>query len=270
MMIIYFFKFIYSLPLLWMYKVYDKLCYWYFYQFNLFAGWGIHLYVGRFGAGKTSTLVHDAYNLCLKYPQLTILTNIKLQNFPEYTNILQLNTASDILAAPPDTLVIIDEIGTIFNSRDFTTSKGKESVPKVLFQHLCQCRKRRIMIYGTVQRFNLLDKQIRDISADVTVSSACGRFPFVRRIRSALFDIDEYEMYQSNRTYQPICSARSFFIQTNHDRQLYDTSELVDNMLKDEYLSDEEILVNRGEQLTGVAAVLGKAENKQLHRRSRY
>ncbi len=265
-MISYLIHFIYSLPLLWCYKIYDKLVYWYFYQCNLFNGWGIHLYVGRFGAGKTSSLVHDAYKLCVKFPQLTVLTNIKLQNFPKYTKILPLKTSADILAAPPDTLVIIDEIGTIFNSRDF--SQGKEAVPKVLFQHLCQCRKRRIMIFGTVQRFNLLDKQIRDITADVTVSQASGSFPFVRRIKLYRYDIDEYEMYQSNRSYQPVCESRRMYIQRNRDRLLYDTSELVDNMLKDEYISDEEILASRGEN-TGVFAVLDKKQQKALRKRPR-
>lgn len=266
-MIAYFFKWVLMLPRLWSYKVYDKLVYWYFYQSALFSGWGIHLFVGRFGAGKTSGLVHQAYDLCKKYPQLTVLTNIKLQNFPEYTNILPLNTAADILDAPPNTLVIIDEIGTIFNSRDFCS--GKDSVPKVLFQHLCQCRKRKIMIYGTVQRFNLLDKQIRDITADVTACSACGSYPFIRRIRLDTYDIDEYEMYQSNRTYIPATMRRDTFLQTNRDRLLYDTSQLVDNMLKADYLSDEEILAGRGES-QGVFAVLDKKQNKAVRRRGRF
>lgn len=121
-------------------------------------------------------MVAEAYELCRKYPQLHILTNINIKNFPDYTEILPLNTAQDILNAPKNTLVLIDEIGTIFNSRDF--SGGKCAVPKPLFQHLCQCRKRRMMIYATVQRFNLLDKQIRDITADVTACHTHFKHPF--------------------------------------------------------------------------------------------
>ena len=92
-----------------------------------------------------------AYKLCKKYPQLHVLTNLKLKNFPEHTKIIELKTADDILNAPDNTLVLIDEIGTLFNSRDFTS--GKNSVPKPVFQHLCQCRKRHMMILATVQRF---------------------------------------------------------------------------------------------------------------------
>lgn len=124
-----------------------------------FDGWGLHLYVGKFGAGKTCTMVHDAYLLAKRYPKLTIVTNLQLSGFPSHTQILPLRSPQDILNAPVNTLVLIDEIGTIFNSRDFAASK--QSVPKILFQHLCQCRKRHMQIYATTQRWNFLDKQLR-------------------------------------------------------------------------------------------------------------
>ena len=40
------------------------------------------------------------------------------------------------------------------------------------------------------------------------------------------------------------------YLQTNQSRLLYDTSQLVDNMLGKEYLSDSEILANRGVDIT--------------------
>lgn len=208
-----------------------------------FFGWGIHLYTGRFGSGKTITMCQVAYNLCVKYPQLSILSNLKLDNFPEHTRILHLNNATDILNAPRDCLVLIDEIGTIFNSRDF--SSGQKSVPKPLFQHLCQCRKRNMMVLGTVQKYNLLDKQIRDISADVNVCVPFLLHPYTRTVKVYTYDVDEYDMYMSNRAYNPRCIAKKMYIQTNLYRSLYDTEQLIDNMLKSKYLTDEEILRNR-------------------------
>ena len=184
-----------------------------------------------------------AYNLCVKYPQLSILTNLHLTNFPEHTRIYPLNSATDILNAPRDCLVLIDEIGTIFNSRDF--SSGKKSVPKPLFQHLCQCRKRNMMILGTVQKYNLLDKQIRDISADVNVCVPFFKHPYTRSVKVYTYDVDEYDMYISNRSYNPRCMAKKMYIQTNLYRNLYDTEQLIDNMLRTDYINDEEILRNR-------------------------
>lgn len=246
------------------YFAYDHFLHFYYKKKIDFNGWGIHLFVGSFGSGKTCYMVNKAYELCLKYPQLSVLTNIKLVNFPKWTNIIPLNSANDILNAPSNTLVLIDEIGTIFNSRDFNS--GKCAVPKPLFQHLCQCRKRKIMIYGTVQRFNLLDKQIRDIAADVTSCHSHFKYPFSRFISARSFDIDEYELYTTNRTYTPSMLCSDLIFISNRLRNSYDTSELVTNMLNKEYISDAEILSNRDINSNDVN-VLDRKQNRSLKRR---
>lgn len=239
------FKKLWLLPKFIYYIVFDKLIY-YFYRRKLeFYGWGIHLYTGKFGQGKTSLMTIIAYKLCKKYPQLHVLTNLKLKNFPEHTKIIELKTADDILNAPDNTLVLIDEIGTLFNSRDFTS--GKNSVPKPVFQHLCQCRKRHMMILATVQRFNLLDKQIRDITATVTSCRTSFKHPFSRMLTGITYDIDEYEAYVQNSLYNPRVDSTRVEIQTDFYRNLYDTSELIQGFLKMKYLSDDEILRNQGE-----------------------
>lgn len=242
-----FFQNIRLLPSFTFYLFYDWLCYRFYRKDRLFYGWGIHLFTGRFGSGKTSLMTIQAYKLCVKYPQLNVLTNLKLSNFPEHTRIIPLNTAQDILNAPVNTIVLIDEIGTIFNSRDF--SSGKRSVPKPVFQHLCQCRKRHMMIYATVQRFNLLDKQIRDICATVTECYSSFKHPFSRKLTAVCYDIDEYEALVQNPMYIPRVYDSYIKIQTDQYRHLYDTSELIEGMLHldyDQWLSDEEILRNQG------------------------
>lgn len=239
-----FFKKLRLYPTLILYVFYDWLVYRHYRKYKMFYGWGIHLFTGRFGAGKTSLMVIKAYNLCKLYPQLHILTNLSLSNFPEHTKILPLNSIDDILNAPEDTLVLIDEIGTIFNSRDFMS--GKKSVPKSLFQHLAQCRHRRLMIFGTVQRFLLLDKQIRDISATVTECRCSFKHPFSRLLTGVVYSIDEYEALCNNPLYIPRSMDSYCYIQTEKYRHLYDTIEMVKGMLEMKYLSDEEILRNRG------------------------
>lgn len=238
------FKNLFLLPLYLCYQTYDHLIYWYFRRYKLFDGWGIHLYTGKFGQGKTMLQTIKAYKIARKYPQVTIVTNYELKNFPKHTKIISLVTAQDILNAPKNSLILIDEIGTLFNSRDFTS--GRNSVPKPLFQHLCQVRKKRLMIYATVQRFNLLDKQIRDITATVTDCSCQGRHPFSRKITALTYDIDEYEAKQTNRLYVPRPIDTTVCIQTDFYRQLYDTSNLIKGLLEKEYISDEEILRNQG------------------------
>lgn len=250
----------FKLPELVAYLVYDWFIYRYLMLYKQFFGWGIHLITGRFGAGKSNVMCKIAYDICCKYPNMSVLTNLDITNFPKHTKILKLNTAKDILNAPRDCIVLIDEIGTIFNSRDF--SSGKQAVPKVLFQHLCQCRKRNMIIFGTVQRYNLLDKQIRDISADVTVCHSHFKHPFTRIISSYTYDIDDYDLYTSNRMYKPRIINSSVYIQRSLYRNLYDTKQLIDNMLQKDYLSDDEILKNRGESLPSFVPLSSKDNRK--------
>lgn len=234
---------IFTFPYFFTYLFYDYLIRKKLKLYKKFFGWGIHLFTGRFGSGKTITMCKCAYDICKKYPNVSVLTNLNLSNFPSHTNIIQLKTATDILNAPCDCLVLIDEIGTIFNSRDF--SSGQKSVPKPLFQHLCQCRKRNMMILGTVQKYNLLDKQIRDISADVNVCVPSFSHPYTRCVKVYKYDVEDYDLYMSNRMYNPKCISKRMFIQTNLYRNLYNTEQFIDNMLKSDYISDKEILENR-------------------------
>lgn len=233
-------------------------------RWTWFEGWGLHLYVGSFGAGKTCSMVEDAHYKAKKYPQLTIVTNLQLYNFPIHTNILPLRTPQDILNAPLNTLVLIDEIGTIFNSRDFASSK--QSVPKILFQHICQCRKRRLMIYATTQRWNFLDKQLRDITATVRVTRSHFPHPWTRICTIWTFDAPEYDLAFTNPMYPLRALNGRVYVQTDAIRNRYDTAQLIDNMLQAEYISDEEIAANRGEAIP----VVGAAPDKKADRRIRH
>lgn len=233
-----------------------------------FEGWGLHIFVGSFGSGKTSTAVYKAYKICKQYPQVTLLTNINVKNFPTHTNIMHLTNVSQILKAPQNTLVLIDEIGTIFNSRDFIANKGK-AVPKILFQHLCQCRHRRMMIFGTCQRWNFLDKALRDITD--TVFSCHTKFyhPFSRMNYAYRYDAQEYDLAESNPML-PLVPIGSFvFVQSDKVRNMYDTMEMVDGMLQADYLTDEQIQTNRGDTPKNIFAVdkgIKKGVNKMKER----
>lgn len=245
---IIFFKSLLKLPKAICWWVLDLIRYVRYKLYRNFDRWGLHLFVGKFGAGKTSTMVWYAHLLAKQYKTLTVLTNLHLRDFPKHTKIRQLNTIEDILSAPSDTLVLIDEIGTIFNSRDFVSGKG--SIPKHLFQHLCQCRKRRMMIWGTVQRYNFLDKQLRDITDTVYVTRCIFGHPFSRLVTVRRYDAAEYDVAHNNPLLPlPILSG-DVYIQTDRLRSMYQTDELIETFLdKDpsEFMTDEEVMESRGE-----------------------
>lgn len=234
-------------------------------EYKEFNKFGLHIWVAKFGGGKTSSMVRTAYNLCRRYPQVTLLTNIKLSNFPEHTKILELHTVDDILKAPPDTIVLIDEIGTLFNSRDF---RNGDALPKVLFQHLCQCRHRRMVIFGTVQRWQFLDKQLRDITTTVHSCHTFFSHPFSRITSETVYDAFEYERVYNNPTLTLHPLSCSVHIQSDKLRGLYDTMELVDTMLKMQYDDDNTILANQGYSV-GVGVPLEKSDRHRVQRNNK-
>lgn len=232
-------------------------------QWEKFEGWGLHIYLGKFGAGKTCSMVRDVYNYCCKYKGITVLTNLKLENFPEDTIIKPLNCIQDILNAPDNTIVVVDEIGTIFNSRDFMGNK-ENCLPKILFQHLCQCRHRHMMIFGTVQRWGFLDKQLRDITSDVTVCSTFPAHPFSRMVTNWCYSAEEYDLFYQSPMRPLIPLSTEVWLQTDFYRELYDTKEMVSTMLTKEYVSDEEINRNRAFEAIGLSPSMDKKEERKL------
>ena len=237
------FKYLFKVPhFLYLYVI-DLFIYYKDKLYLLFYGWGLHLYVVRFGQGKTIAMVRDAYLLAKRYPQLHIITNLSLQNFPEHTKIYPLRGPQDIINANENTLVLIDEIGTIFNSRDFSKNS---SIPKILFQHICQCRKRKLQILATTQCWNFLDKQLRDITAYVVTCASSFSHPFTRITATRTYDKLDYDLAYENPLFPISYVACDVFVQTDQIRNLYDTTELISSILSDEYISDEEILVNQG------------------------
>ena len=188
-------------------------------------------------------MVRRAYNICKAHHDVTILTNLTLTGFPDDTKIIKLVNSEQIRDLPDKSIVLIDEIGTIFNSRDFASSK--KSVPKPVYQVILQCRHRRIMLLGSVQRWNLLDKQLRDIADSVTECHSYLMDPFSRYTTCREFDAQQYDKWFAN----PLLPIRNIgyyaYVQTDELRNKYDTIEMVEGMLDAEYISDSEILANR-------------------------
>src|SRR5690606_35623240 len=74
-------------------------------KYKEFNGFGLHIYTGLFGSGKTSSMVRDAYVIAKKYPQVTILSNMELKNFPKHTKVEPLVKFDQIIKAPANTLI---------------------------------------------------------------------------------------------------------------------------------------------------------------------
>lgn len=232
-------------PKFWFYEIKDFIAWIRCKGWLDFNYWGLHIFVGRFGAGKTISAVRRVYNICQAKRNVTVLTNLTLTGFPKDTKIIKLVNSMQILDLPDKSIVLIDEIGSIFNSRDWGSQK--KCVPKPVYQHIVQCRHRRIMLIGTVQDWSFLDKQLRDIADSVTICRSIFAHPFTRYTTCIEYDAKQYDRSYTN----PLVPIRSIgyygYVQSDSLRKKYDTLEMVEGMLEADYLSDEEILRNRGE-----------------------
>lgn len=226
-----------------------------------FKGFGLHVYVGKFGASKTSAMVRHAYQLARRYSKLTILTNIQLKNFPKHTKIIPLNSPQDILNAPNQTLVLIDEIGTIFNSRDF--AKSKESVPKPVYQFICQNRHKNIKIIGSCQFWDQYDKQLRQITATVTDCRIYFKHPFSRLSILREYDAREYDKAYNNPLVPISVNSYDVYVQTDKLRSMYDTNQLITNLLKSDYIPDNEIIENTSGDVNIIVSDGGKSKTRK-------
>jgi hypothetical protein len=223
-------------------------------EWKEFTGYGLHIYVGLFGAGKTISMVEKARRIAQAYPQVTILTNIRLFNFPAHTRIEPLVNFKQIIEAPGDTLILIDEISSILNSRRW----DKEGVPAALLSQLLQIRKQRKMLLATAQRFLHVDKLIRDITFTVRdCNTISGRWTFTK-----VYDAWDYERATDLKPCYPI--GYGTFIQTDKLRESYDTYELIDSFKKEDFLSDGEILERQGVVNGDVVVAIDKKPKRKL------
>lgn len=200
-------------------------------QWKIFPYYGLEMYIGLFGAGKSIALTKRAYKICKRYPQVTLYTNYEIKNFPAHTKIIPLTNYQQIVDAPADSVFLISEISTIFNSRAWS-----KFPPDLLFQ-LLQNRKQKKYILADAQIFEHLDKQVRDILFYVhDCKMFLKRWGFI-----TTYIASEY----GNRTavmMRPVPIRFTNYIYSDADRNRYNTDEMIDNFKKMEFLSSAEIM----------------------------
>lgn len=191
---------------------------------------GIKIFVGAFGSGKTSSMVQYAYNIATNWKDVSILTNMKLFNFP--CEVTVLTNYQQIVNAPNNTIVIVDEISSIFNSRNWAKGKRDSNgnlqknkdgstirgMPDSLRFTLLQVRKKNMLILSTAQEFYHVDNFLRNITKCV-IECECW---FGRLNTCYVFDGPEYSSGRlTSSTYE------YSFVQTDEIRSLYDTYEQI-------------------------------------------
>lgn len=195
----------------------------------------IKVFCGYFGSGKSLSAVDEVISIYKRYnglvvwnedlqtflkQKVTIISNLDLKGVPyvEWTSEQQfINyevTPSEVV------LFLVDEIGTVWNNRDF-----KNFNPDV-FQNIVQSRKRKMAIYGTLPDFLGTDINIRRYTHQVVQCSKTWRF-----VKHRYFNPRDVENCNNIDMIQPI-DIKYLFVKDKQYKQ-YDTYKMIEKLTND-------------------------------------
>lgn len=226
-------------------------------KWKLFHEYGIEMYVGMFGHGKTLSMVHRAQDIYKRYGDSIIFySNFKLNNIP-YIPLVNFNQLVDLGEEMPDGVqgyvVLIDEISSVLSHRNYA------NFPLELIGLLCQQRKKRVFILTSAQRFFMVDKIWRSITTYVIDCNKYWRF-----CHNRVYDAWDYENAMNTQLVKKI--THSWWFVKDKDYNGYDTSEMISKTAASDFISNEEAIVRKGLDATVNADAI-KHKSKKLQKR---
>ena len=194
-----------------------------------FREFGLTLYCGRQGSGKTIGIVHYLEEMRSLYPKAIIITNFSYSK-QDYA----MQNWRDLLKyrnGEKGVIFAIDEIQNEFNNQKW------KDFPDHILSEITQQRKQRVKIVASSQVFTRVVKQLREQCFEVVECKTL----FGRWTRLKAFLADEYEATVDDpEKKQKLYTAwKKSFVQTDRLRSLYDTYEKVEKM-KDEQFIDRD------------------------------
>ena len=138
------------------YSVYDIISFIKYRKWKEFNYYGIDMFIGMFGHGKTLSMTHKARILYDMYgDSIRFISNYELINIPyipliNFNQLVELGEENDTRYI--GTVVLIDEIENVLSHRNFS------NFPLALLHTLTQQRKKKVYILCSAQRFFMVDK----------------------------------------------------------------------------------------------------------------
>ena len=220
-----------------LYTVLDIITYIRYKKWREFNRYGIDLFIGMFGHGKTLSMTHQARLLYNQYgDNLRFISNYKLNDIP-YIPLINFQQLVDIGEEEDNkyvgTVVLIDEIENVLSHRNFA------NFPLALLHTLTQQRKKKVYIMASAQRFFMVDKLFRSITTNVIDCNKYWRFQHCELYDA--WDLENAMNYQMIRRF-----SNEWWFVRNIDYMSYDTSEMVKKTTAEQFISNEESLVRKG------------------------
>ena len=200
-----------------------------------FKEYGLRVYSGCQGSGKTMSMVEQLRSYRVEYDKLLIATNFGYidQDFA-LRSLSEIPTVAKIARENGYVGVVIgwDEIQNDFDNQT-------RSFPVTILRTITQQRKQGIKILATSQVFTRVAKAIREQTFEVVeCRTLLGRWTFQR-----WYDPLEYEYFIANpdKKEKMRCWTRYSFIQTDAIREAYDSFAVIDSL--DTKAADEEKVI---------------------------
>lgn len=199
-------------------------------DFKEFKEYGMTMYCGRQGAGKTMGMTTYLESMRKKYPDALIITNYgyihETQAFKDWNDFFEVKNGTK------GVIFAIDEI-----QNEFSSSAWK-NFPESLLTEVTQQRKQRVKIVCSSQIFTRVAKPLREQCMEVVDCFTIGeRWTFMR-----CFDAVEYNKTIDSPTGKEKLRRlyRKSFIQDNHIRSLYDTYKKIEKIKRTDFMSKVE------------------------------
>lgn len=229
--------FIFNLHRVGIYTVYDIYDYIKNKRWLEFNYYGIEMYIGMFGHGKTLSMTHTARLIYERFgDSVRFISNYKLNDIP-YIPLINFNQLVDIGEEENNkyvgTVVLIDEIENVLSHRNFA------NFPLALLHTLTQQRKKKVYILCSAQRFFMVDKLFRAITTNVIDCNKYWRFQ-----HQEIYDAWDLENAMNYNMIKRLYN--SWFFIRNKDYDSYDTTEMIRKGTAEDFISNSEALVRKG------------------------
>ena len=173
-----------------------------------FHEYGLHMFCGCQGSGKTTAIVHKLLQLKKRYPKMLVRTNM---NYKHQDGVI--NHWKELVSNTNGSygqVEVLDEIQTWFNSNQ------SKDFPVEMLTEISQQRKQRKMLIGSAQVFSRIAKPIREQTTFVYLPMTLFGCLTIVRVSKPEFWSDEKMRFQRYlKTY--------FFVHTEEIRNSFDT-----------------------------------------------
>lgn len=195
-------------------------------QFNEY---GLHMFCGEQGSGKTTAVIELLLRLKKRYPKSKTRTNMNYiheDGSIEHWEELVKND-NGILGQ----IEVLDEIQTWFSSLQ------SKNFPPEMITEISQQRKQRKMIVGTAQVFSRIAKPIREQTSFVYLPiTIFGAFTWVRVSKPQHWDDEKQTFKRYIRHY--------FFIHTKEIRESFDTYKKIEKYTAQGFKDEKDRVIN--------------------------